>query len=433
MRFHASACAVVLAAASTEAFHVAPSRVASSRSVNARPSFGIATQPLQQHSTTALSLAPGGGPEQLQAYIQLTESMSKTNKVKNPKLAKLAGVAALPLSYIVGAAITPTRYLAAKAVVGAVAAATAGGVGKSAVEEDVRNACPSAIAERLLELGVDGANVADGIECLKDDYGVEEDDFAAMKIDVYAQYLMGMAKNPLTKTAELKELKQLREALRLNNSQVGQAHADSARYLDMEISKTTSRWELNDVDHPDRKSIDKMLWLSERAFVQGRETEEAKTFELSRVMNFLYVPTDQGVARIRSVSNPFYERALKSTREKLETGVVSSEMLEKARNTLGITDDDARDMSVEAFDEEVRIQLGLPEQDWEGYDFDDSYDMNRRISTDGEGKELLYKMLNTREEERKQEMDMMSVEDTRNIKFKEGAFEHVSILIYHLD
>ena len=426
MRFHASAFAVVLAASSTEAFHVAPSRVASSRSFNTNPSFGIASQPLQQQYPTALSLAPGGGPEQLQSFIQLTEPVSKTSKVKNPKLAKLAGVAALPLSYIVGAAITPTRYLAAKAVVGAVAAATAGGVGKSAVEEDVRNACPTAIASRLLELGVNGPNVADGIDRLKEDYGVEDEDFIAMKIEIYSQYLMGMAKNPLTKTAELKELTQLREALRLNNAQVGQAHADAAVYLDMEISRTTSRWELDDPDHPDRKSIDKLLFLSERAFVQGGETEEAKTFELSRVVNYIHVPMDEVKGRIRSVSSPFYERALKSTREKLESGAVSSEMLEKARKTLGISDEDARDMSVDAFDEEVRLQLGLPEQDWDGYDMDDGYDMNRRISTDGEGKELLYKMLNTREEERKEEMNEMTVEDTRDVKFKEGAFEHVS-------
>ena len=217
MRFHSAAFAVVLAASSTEAFHVAPSRVASSRSINEAPifsrSFGIV--PPQRAPLTSLYLLPGGGPEQLKEFIAASEHISKSNKVKNPKLAKLAGAAALPLTYLVGAAITPTRYLAAKAVVGAVAAATAGGVGKSAVEEDVRKACPSAIAQRLLELGVDGDNVADGIERLREDYGVDEDDFIPMKIQVYSQYLVGMAKNPLTKTAELKELTSLREALRL--------------------------------------------------------------------------------------------------------------------------------------------------------------------------------------------------------------------------
>lgn len=430
MRFHPTAFAVVLAASSTEAFHVAPSLVASSRPINGRPtrsrSFGIVPQ--QRKPQTSLYLLPGGGPEQLKEFISASERVSKSSKVKNPKLTKLAGAAALPLTYLVGAAITPTRYLAAKAVVGAVAAATAGRVGKSAVEEDVRKACPSAIAQRLLELGVDGDNIADGIDRLREDYGVDEDDFIPMKIQVYSQYLVGMAKNPLTKTAELKELTSLREALRLDNSQVGQAHAEAAFNLFADVRKTTAMWELmEEPDHPDRQKIDKLLFLSERAFVQGGETEEARTFEMSRVAAWSGVPVDKADERVRSVANPFYERALKSTREKLESGAVSSEMLEKARNTLGIQEEDARTMGIEAFDEEVRLQLGLPEEDDEGYDDDLDYDMNRRVATDEEGKELLYKLLNKREEATKEELKEMSIEDTKSIKFKEGAFEHVSI------
>ena len=332
------------------------------------------------------------------------------------------------MSYLIGAAITPTRYLAAKAVVGAVAAATAGGVGKSAVEEDVRKACPAAIAARLIELGVDGPNVSDGIERLKDDYGVTEEDFVPMKINVYSQYLVGMAKSPITKTAELKELASLREALRLNNAQVGQAHAEGAFELFVEIRKTTQLWELEDPDHPDTLSINKMLFLSERAFVQGGETKEAQTFEFSRVVNNCGVPSDEAMDRVRNVANPFYERALKSTREKLGSGAVSSDMLEKARKTLGINDDDAKQMSIEAFDEEVRLQLGLPEteEDDEGYDDgEEEYDINRRIATDGEAKDLLYKMLNKRETEKKAEMATKTLDDTSEVKFKDGAFEHV--------
>ena len=147
---------------------------------------------------------------------------------------------------------------------------------------------------------------------------------------------------------------------------------------------------------------------------------------MSRVAAWSGVPVDKADERVRSVANPFYERALKSTREKLESGAVSSEMLEKARNTLGIQEEDARTMGIETFDEEVRLQLGLPEEDDEGYDDDLDYDMNRRVATDEEGKELLYKLLNKREEATKEELKEMSIEDTKSIKFKEGAFEHVS-------
>lgn len=443
MRFNSAAFAVVLASASTDAFHVSPSRVAiSSRSAQTAPAFGIA--PLQQkqqrqhRQSTALYFAPDPpqkscGVLRLETFIEALGEQSKTSKIKNPKLIKLVGAAALPLSYLVGAAITPTRYLAAKAVAGAVAAATAGTVGKSAVEEDVRKSCLPAIATRLLELGLDGPNTAEGIDALQNDYGVETSDFIEMKVQVYAQYFLGMAQSSSTKTSELKELKSLREALGLDNAQVGQAHSMAAAMLANEIDEQVDWQDLQYKDHPDNLSIDKFLWLTERAFVMGGESEEAKTFEFSRVVAYLDIYPPEAMDRVREVANPFYERALKSTREKLQSGAVSSEMLEKARNTLGITDEDARLMSVEAFDAEVRLQLGLPEvEDDSEYDdvWDEEYDQFRRVATDSEGRDLLDKLTRRQHEWEKEEIEQVTIEDTRFRKFKEGAFEHVSLLVY---
>ena len=87
----------------------------------------------------------------------------------------------MPLSYLAGAAMTPSCRLAVRAVGGMIAAATAGGVGRSAAEEDVRRSCPSAIASRLLELGVDGGpDVPGAISRLGDDHGVDGEDFDDM-------------------------------------------------------------------------------------------------------------------------------------------------------------------------------------------------------------------------------------------------------------
>ncbi|KAL3795270.1 hypothetical protein HJC23_008355 [Cyclotella cryptica] len=444
MRFPSAAFAAVLAAsASTEAFHVAPSRATISRprsamtspAAPARP-FGVVSSLQQQElrnqrphvSLTTLSLAGGGGPEALNDFIASQSGISKSSKVQNPKLVKLAGAAALPLTYLVGAAITPTRYLAAKALVGAVAAA-AGGVGKSAIEEDVRKACPAAIAKRLLEMGVDGANVADAIDRLKDDYGVDDVDFAAMKVEMYAVYLTGMAKNPMTKTSELKELTSLKEALRLDNLQVGQAHADAAAMFYRDIQRTTSLDELDDEDHPDRISLDKLLFLSERAFVQGGETEEAFIFEFSRIAKILgEIDFQEAKERVRAVANPFYERALSSTRSKLESGAVSSDMLERARKTLGIDERDAKDMHIEAFGKEVRVQLGLSEDDDDDDDENDdlNYNQNNRLATEAEARKLMEKMMAASAEKAKKEEE--KIPDTSAIKFKEGAFEHLSKL-----
>lgn len=436
MRFHSAACAAVLSAAATSAFTFSPlTTVPSTAARNGpqvfaptRPAFGLPSTSYAQpslSSATALNLAGGGGQEALDDYITtLAGTESKlTSKIQNPKLVKLAGVVALPLSYVVGAAMTPSRRLAARAVGGLVTAVTAGGIGKSAVEEDVRRSCPSAIAKRLSELGVEDANIADGIARLQEDYSVEDEDFVDMKIQVYAVYLNGMAKNPLAKTAELKELSNLKAALDLDNQQAGQAHADAAIAFYRDTTRFTSLEDLDDEDHPDRISLDKMLFLTERAFRQAGETDEAFTFEFSRVAKALGgLSINEAVERANDVATPFYERALSSTRAKLNSGAVSSDMLSRARSTLGIDEMEARDMHIDAFGKEVRVQLGLPEEEDED---DDDYDIsaeNLRIGT-GTGEEAAEKL-----EALKKAEETKVVADTSSIKFTDGAFDTLSKL-----
>mmetsp|Transcript_16231 Transcript_16231/g.30655 ORF Transcript_16231/g.30655 Transcript_16231/m.30655 type:complete len:1185 (-) Transcript_16231:63-3617(-) len=440
MRFHSAACAAVLsAAASASAFSFSPLAVPSTTARNnghvsfaapTRPAFGLLSNTLTisstshaQPSSTSLNLAAGGGPEALEDYIAtLSNTESKlSSKLQNPKLVKLAGAAALPLSYVVGAAMTPSRRLAARAVGGVITAVTAGGVGKSFVEEDVRRSCPAAIAKRLFELGVDDANISDGIARLQEDYGVDDEDFLGMCTEVYAVYLAGMAKNPLAKTAELKELASLKAALDLDNQQTGQAHADAAAAFYRDVTRFTSIDELDDEGHPDRVSLDKLLFLSERAFRQGGETDEAFTFEFSRVAKALGgLSVNEALERAKDVATPFYERALASTRAKLNSGAVSADMLSRARGTLGIEDVEAKDMHIEAFGREVRSQLGLPEDD----DEDDMDDYNeyqdKRVETVAEVKKKLDAM--------KAEEETKEVEDTSDIKFTSGAFDTLTKL-----
>ncbi len=436
MKFSAIAFATVVASASTaSAFTVSPGVAnlspASTTTQRTVAFPTAATQPRRAFvpslsrsnaaSSTSLNLAGGGGAEALQDYITTLSNTASplVKRMGNPKLIKLAGVAAVPLSYALGAAMTPSRRLAARAVGGVVAAVTAGGVGQNAVAEDVRRSCPSAIASRLIELGVDGQFVSDGIDRLKEDYGVDDEDFITMKTEVYSVYLVGMAKNPLAKTAELKELSNLREALSLDNMMVGQAHADAAKTFYRDVTRFTSVEELDDEDHPDRVSLDKLLFLTERAFRQGKETEEAFTFEFSRVAKALgELSMSEALERAKDVARPFYERALASTRSKLESGAVNSDMLRRARVTLGITDEEAKDMHVESFAQEVRSQLGLPDEE----DEDDEIDINqdKRVETVAEIEAKMQAM--------KEEADNRAIEDTSAIKFSDGAFEQLSKL-----
>jgi transcription antitermination factor NusG len=54
------------------------------------------------------------------------------------------------------------------------------------------------------------------------------------------------------------------------------------------------------------------------------------------------------------------------------------------------------------------------------------YDMNRRVATDAEGRDLLRKLLNEKEEEREEKLAKTTLDETNTVKFKDGAFEHVS-------
>ena len=104
--------------------------------------------------------------------------------------------------------------------------------------------------------------------------------------------------------------------------------------------------------------------------------------------------------RVVDVAKPFYERALTSTRTKLDSGAVNPDMLSRARATVGIEEEMAKEMHIEAFAKEIRVQLGLPEVEEE----------NDEEEAEEEGKAVEKKAV-----------------DTSGIKFKEGAFEHVSL------
>jgi hypothetical protein len=179
-------------------------------------------------------------------------------------------------------------------------------------------------------------------------------------LQIYATYLMGMVKySPAAKTSELKELESLKAALALENLHVGEAHCLAATEWYRTTCLFTPEEELDDVDHPDRQAMDKLLFLTERALRQGGETDEAFRFEMTRVAKAVKLDLSTALDRVAETAEPFYARALKSTRAKLGTNQVSSAMLERARSTLGIADETAFDMHVAAFNDEVRELLGL--------------------------------------------------------------------------
>eukprot|EP00980_Cylindrotheca_fusiformis_P001430 scaffold345_cov134-Cylindrotheca_fusiformis.AAC.41 len=307
-----------------------------------------------------------GGMEELQEYTDAkTTSPLEKQMRKSPSFWKLAGYATVPVSAALGFSLVPSRRLVAHAA-GAIVTGVAGAIGKSKLDSFSDVVAPPAIAQAILDHGLDDPTTTAGyVQEVQTLFGITDDEeFESMCSDVYSKYLLGMVKfNPISKTSELKELKKLKKALSLSNLQVGEAHAAAAAEWYRTTCLFTPEEDLEDPDHPDRQAMDKLLFLTERALRQGGETAEAFAFEMTRVGKAMKLSFGEVMERVADVQEPFYARALKSTRAKLGTNSVSGSTLEKARETLGLDEQIAFDMHVAAFNEEVRELLGLAGED----------------------------------------------------------------------
>jgi hypothetical protein len=281
---------------------------------------------------------------------------------QSPSLFKLAGLATIPLSAALGFGLVPSRRLAAHTV-GAVVSGIAGAVGKSRLDALTEEHAKPALAQALLDHGLQDVSTTQGaVQEVKEQFGLLDEDFEALCLQIYSTYLLGMIKyNPSAKTSELKELESLKTVLSLDNLHVGEAHCLAATEWYRTTCLFTPEEDLDDVDHPDRQAMDKLLFLTERALRQGGETDEAFVFEMTRVSKAVKLDLSTALDRVAETAEPFYQRALKSTRSKLDSNQVSAGMLERARSTLGIAEETAFDMHVAAFNDEVRELLGLQE------------------------------------------------------------------------
>lgn len=330
-----------------------------SSSFVSRP-VNVYSKPASNNNRSNLSMfgGGGGGVEELKQIMNEGDKLSKTVRGA-PGLFKVGGIAAIPAAAAIGAAITPPGL--AVTVVGSAVTGVAGLIGKNHLDVASEEAAKPAIAKIIVDNGVDSPDAAEKIIAVKDKFGVDEDDFAEMCGDVYKRYIIGMVKTPITKTSEMKELTNLKNILNLSNMAVGEAHAAAAKDFYRQTCLFTPVEELEDPEHPDRMSIDKFLFLSERAFRQGEETTEAFKYEMSRVAKAFDIKFDEALERVAEVAEPFYQKALDTTRSKIDGDSVSSEMLTRARNSLGIDPNTANDMHITAFSEEVRNLLGKSE------------------------------------------------------------------------
>ena len=301
--------------------------------------------------------------------LELEDMAERDSKVtkqirKSPQLWKIAGLAAIPASAVLGFGLVPSRKLAAHAV-GGVVSAVAGVVGQNKMVSMAESAAPSKIASVLIDEGIENPkNTAMKVQEVQELFNVDPEDFTAMTTQVYAKYLAGMVKfSSEPNSKEIAELSNVKESLLLDNIAVGEAHYIAAQSWYREICLTVLEDDLDDPDTDEYKAMSKFIYLTDRALSGNNETPEAYKYELSRVARVFKLSYQDAQDRIEDVVEPFYGKALKNARAKLGTGKVSAAMLERARLTLGVDERTASYLHDQTLNEEVRSLLGLAGDD----------------------------------------------------------------------
>ena len=160
------------------------------------------TQPSHsKHSTQTTTLSmlatEAGGMEELKLLAKEGDKTIQTAR-KSPTLFKVGGYAAVPISAVLGAVMTPSRRLAVN-VVGSAITGVAGYIGKNRLDAATEAAAKPALAQLLVDEGIDNPDVvAEQVNALQDTFGVDDEDFSEICVAVYKRYLMGMVKMPIT-------------------------------------------------------------------------------------------------------------------------------------------------------------------------------------------------------------------------------------------
>jgi len=304
-----------------------------------------------------------GGLLELGELLDSDKGVSKRVR-KSPKLWKAARIVTIPASIALGYTIVPSSKIAFSAA-GAIATSLAGLIGCSKIKDLGGEAAYSAIAECVVDDGISSPQTAASkILKIRDEFAVHPDDFTWMCINIYSKYLFGMVKyDAKPKSSELAELENLQETLSLDNLDVGEAHMLAAEDWYREC-KFVSKEDLEDEECKERMALNKLLYLTERALRQNDESTEAFTYEMGRTAKVFNITFDEALARVEDeVLEPLYDRAMRSTRNKLGTDQISSDSLSRARQTLGVDTRLAMNLHENSLNIEVRSLLGYTDED----------------------------------------------------------------------
>jgi len=295
-------------------------------------------------------------PKGSDAFSEINAENDK-NKIRKalgkmgPKTAKNVSTGLVPLAVALGFIATPGSR--AVSIAGAAVMGLVSSVARLKIGQESKAAVPVTIANLLEKNGITKVRPAD-ISKVFDDYGIKDEEAKEICIDIFRRYILAMCKNSATKAADIRELRDLRQALNLTGEDIGNAIFSASSVIYKDRILFTPSEELDDPHNPNRKAVDKFLFLSDRLFEVG-DTEEAYEYEMGRIRKVFGLDSATVKNRTVSIAKPFYETALNAARDKLDT--LRPGALELAEKTLGIAKYLKDEMHIEAFSNEVKSLL----------------------------------------------------------------------------
>ncbi|CAM9350904.1 unnamed protein product, partial [Scytosiphon promiscuus] len=294
-----------------------------------------------------------------------SDPIKKSVSKMTPGVAKAVLTGVIPVASAVGYLAMPGGI--AVSAIGAVASGVGGNLARKKLKQARRDSAPAQVAGMLEAKGVGNITPQEILEALSN-FGLEGEEAEDVLIQIFSKYVVAMCQNSATKTSEIKELSELRETLGLDGLLMGEALYQASIFFFLfaaspvysQFVMRTPSTELADEWSPNRRALDKFIFLCDRMF-EVCDTEEAYSFEMSRISKTFDLSLGEVKDRCAAIATPFYQKALGSAATKWES--VKADQLERARKTLGMDEEVAKEMHKEVYRTEA---LKLVKKDREG-------------------------------------------------------------------
>ncbi|CBJ30096.1 IAP100 protein [Ectocarpus siliculosus] len=288
-----------------------------------------------------------------------SDPIKKSVSKMTPGVAKAVLTGVIPIASAVGYLAMPGGV--AVSAIGAVASGVGGNLARKKLKQARQDSAPAQVAGLLDAKGVGNITPLEIMESLGS-FGLEGEAAEDILIQIFSKYVVAMCQNSATKTSEIKELSELRETLGLDGLLMGEALYQAASPVYSQFVMRTPSAELADEWSPNRRALDKFIFLCDRMF-EVCDTEEAYSFEMSRISKMFDLNLGEVKERCAAIANPFYQKALGSAAAKWES--VKADQLKRARQTLGMDEEVAHEMHKEVYRSEA---LKLVKKDGEARD-----------------------------------------------------------------